>query len=89
MPWPPHLQIHGATLGHEHRSDPNKIDWASSGVHYVVEASGQFTSIDKAKQHIVGGCTNVIITSSSVEAPMIVMGVNQGVYDTKAMSIIR
>jgi len=57
-------------------------------VEYVIESTGVFTTLEKAKLHIDGGCKKVIITAPSADAPMFVMGVNEDVYDPK-MTIVR
>jgi len=54
----------------------------------VIESTGVFTTLEKAKLHIDGGCKKVIITAPSADAPMFVMGVNEDVYDSK-MTIVR
>ncbi|EHI73321.1 putative glyceraldehyde-3-phosphate dehydrogenase [Streptococcus criceti] len=45
--------------------DPEKIDWASSGVDIVLEATGFFTTREKAEKHLHanGGAKKVIITA--------------------------
>jgi len=62
--------------------DPKAIPWGKYGAEYVVEATGVFTTIDKCKAHIDGGCKKVIITAPSADAPMFVMGVNENSYDS-------
>jgi len=64
------------------------LPWGSQGVEYVVESTGIFTTIDKAKAHISGGAKKVIISAPSADAPMFVMGVNEDKY-TKDMDIVR
>lgn len=54
----------------------------------MVESTGVFTSIDKAKGHLTGGAKKVIITAPSNDAPMFVMGVNNADYKPD-MNIIR
>jgi len=52
-------------------------------VEYVVESTGLFKTIDKFQPHIEAGAKRVIITTPSVDAPMFVMGVNEGKYTGK------
>nr|BAI43374.1 glyceraldehyde-3-phosphate dehydrogenase [Brachionus plicatilis] len=61
--------------------DPTQIPWGASGVEYVVEATGVFTTIDKCQAHLKGGAKKVIITAPSADAPMYVVGVNEKSYE--------
>ena len=44
-------------------TDPTKIPWASAGADYIAEATGVFTSGDKAGLHLQGGAKKAIISS--------------------------
>lgn len=60
--------------------DPKEIPWKACGTEYVVESSGRFTTMEKAQGHLDAGAKKVIITASSADAPMFVMGVNHKEY---------
>ena len=81
------LVINGKTVKVYNFKDPNEIPWKEAGVEYVVEASGVFTTTEKASAHFTGGAKKVIISAPSKDAPMFVMGVNQDKY-TKDMNVV-
>ncbi|MBO5476533.1 MAG: type I glyceraldehyde-3-phosphate dehydrogenase [Clostridia bacterium] len=81
------LVIDGKTVKVYNFKDPNEIPWKEAGVEYVVEASGVFTTTEKASAHFTGGAKKVIISAPSKDAPMFVMGVNQDKY-TKDMNVV-
>lgn len=81
------LVIDGKQIAVYTEKEPSKIPWGKSGAEYIVESTGVFTTIEKAKAHIDGGCAKVIITAPSADAPMFVMGVNEESYDPK-MTVI-
>eukprot|EP01098_Paradermamoeba_levis_P005135 TRINITY_DN2180_c0_g1_i1.p1 TRINITY_DN2180_c0_g1~~TRINITY_DN2180_c0_g1_i1.p1 ORF type:complete len:371 (-),score=162.31 TRINITY_DN2180_c0_g1_i1:16-1017(-) len=67
--------------------DPAKIPWKTAGAEYVVESTGLFLTVDKAKVHLQGGAKKVIISAPSTDAPMFVVGVNENKYEP-SMDII-
>jgi len=66
---------------------PCEVPWGASGADIVCESTGIFTTIDKASEHIKGGCKKVIISAPSADAPMFVMGVNHMKY-TKDVTVL-
>ena len=67
--------------------DPSKINWAAAGVDYLIDATGQFKTVEKASVHLTAGAKKVVLTSPSDDAPMLVMGVNENTYDS-SMNIV-
>merc|ERR1712115_575336 len=82
------LVVDGQTITVFSERDPSAIPWASVGAKYVVESTGVFTTLEKASLHHKGGAEKVIISAPSADAPMFVMGVNEGSYsaDMKVVS---
>jgi glyceraldehyde 3-phosphate dehydrogenase len=69
--------------------NPSELPWGKLGVEYVIESTGLFTDSEKAKGHIEGGATKVIISAPGKgEVKTIVVGVNENEYDPAKHNIV-
>jgi len=75
------LVVDGKRIHVFQERNPADIPWAKVGVEYVVESTGVFTTVEKAKSHVNGGAKKVVISAPSADAPMFVMGVNHQDYN--------
>jgi glyceraldehyde 3-phosphate dehydrogenase len=65
------------------------LPWKDLGVDVVIESTGLFTDSEKAKAHLTAGAKKVIISApASNEDITIVLGVNDGDYDSSKHHII-
>lgn len=69
--------------------EPSQLPWKDLGVEIVIEATGLFTSSEKAQGHLTAGAKKVLITAPGKgEVKTIVMGVNEGEYDPAKHHIV-
>jgi glyceraldehyde 3-phosphate dehydrogenase (phosphorylating) len=69
--------------------DPAALKWADLGVEVVIESTGFFTDATKARAHIDGGASKVIISAPAKNEDItVVMGVNHEDYDPAAHTIV-
>ena len=69
--------------------DPQKIPWKKSGAEIIIECSGALRSRSKAAGHLEAGAKRVIISAPSDDADaMIVLGVNEEIYQPESHQIV-
>jgi glyceraldehyde 3-phosphate dehydrogenase len=83
------LVVDGRKLVVVSAKDPSQLPWKQLGVDIVIESTGLFTDVEKAKGHLAAGAKKVIITAPAKgDCPTIVMGVNENKYDPKTHHVI-
>jgi glyceraldehyde 3-phosphate dehydrogenase len=84
------LVINGDKVTLSATRDPTEIPWASTGVEYVCESTGAFTTTEGCNLHLAGGAKKVIISAPAKDAdtPTIVVGVNTDDYDSASMNVV-
>jgi glyceraldehyde 3-phosphate dehydrogenase len=69
--------------------DPAQLPWRQLGVDIVIESTGLFTHVDKAKAHLDAGAKKVIISAPAKgDCLTIVLGVNEKMYDPSKDHIV-
>ena len=69
--------------------DPGALPWKELGADIVIESTGLFTDADKARTHIDGGASKVIISAPAKNEDFtVVLGANDGSYDPAKHHII-
>ncbi len=86
------LTVNGRRFESMAERDPSKLPWKELGAEIVIESTGVFTDGRKAAAHLEAGAKKVIITapakpSDSVDLT-VVLGVNEGQYDTEKHHIV-
>ena len=83
------LVVNGQKMLVVSAKDPSQLPWKQLGVEVVIESTGLFTDVEKAKGHLAAGAKKVVISAPAKgDCPTIVMGVNEGKYDPKAHHVL-
>jgi glyceraldehyde 3-phosphate dehydrogenase len=83
------LTIDGKDIKIYSESDPKNLPWKKLSIDWVVEASGKFTTKQKASAHTTAGSKKVLITAPSTDEDItIIPGVNDAQYDPTNHTII-
>ncbi len=83
------MTIGGQSIRLLHGSTPADLPWFQEKVDVVIEATGRFTSRAAAAVHLSAGAGRVIISAPAADADlMVVMGINDHVYDPSRHTVI-
>src|ERR1017187_3592255 len=83
------LIVNGKEIKVVSAKTPAELPWKALGVQIVIESTGLFTDVEKAKGHITAGAKKVIISAPAKgDCLTVVMGVNEGKYDAALHHVI-
>ncbi len=83
------LVVNGQKMQVVSAKEPAQLPWKALGVEVVIEATGLFADVEKAKGHLAAGAKKVIITAPAKgDCPTIVMGVNENKYDPRKDHVV-
>src|SRR5688572_24458828 len=69
--------------------DPKGIPWSDFGIEVVIEATGRFTTREKAAAHLRGSVSHVIVSAPSKNADVtICLGVNEGDFEVSKHQVV-
>jgi glyceraldehyde 3-phosphate dehydrogenase (phosphorylating) len=88
-PEPDILIVNGKKMAVVSAKEPSQLPWKQMGVDIVIESTGLFTDVEKAKGHLAAGAKKVIISAPAKgDCPTIVIGVNEDKYDAKQHHVV-
>ena len=83
------LIVNGKKMAVVSAKEPSQLPWKQLGVDIVIESTGLFTDVEKAKGHLAAGAKKVIISAPAKgDCPTIVIGVNEDKYDPKQRHVV-
>jgi glyceraldehyde 3-phosphate dehydrogenase len=83
------ITVGGSTFRVLAERDPGSLPWKELGADVVIESTGHFTDATKARAHVDAGAQKVIISAPAKNEDItVVMGINEGQYDSVAHTII-
>jgi glyceraldehyde 3-phosphate dehydrogenase len=83
------LVVNGQKMKVVSAKEPAQLPWKDLGVDLVIESTGLFTDVEKAKGHLAAGAKKVIITAPAKgDCPTLVMGVNENKYDPRQHNVV-
>lgn len=76
------LYLNGSTILVFNCPNPEMIPW---DVDIVIEATGLFTTKEALKKHLKGSTKKVLLTGPSKDVPMVVLGVNDEIFQAEQL----
>ncbi|MEI6688473.1 MAG: ArsJ-associated glyceraldehyde-3-phosphate dehydrogenase [Thermoleophilia bacterium] len=84
------ISIDGSLISTSAEADPAAIPWGEMGIDLVLEATGQFKTLDTLQPHFDNGVRKVIV-AAPVKDPAalnVVVGINDHLYDPSVHDIV-
>lgn len=82
------IDVNGRRIRVLSEPDPALIPWGETGTDIVIESTGRFTDLQKARAHLQGGAKKVIISAPAKgDVPTYVLGVNDGNLDPDSSDV--
>jgi glyceraldehyde 3-phosphate dehydrogenase len=83
------LVVNGKEIKVVSAKSPAELPWKALGVELVIESTGLFTDVEKAKGHLAAGAKKVIISAPAKgDCLTVVMGVNHDKYNPAQHHVI-
>ena len=83
------LVVNGKEIKVVSAKTPAELPWKALGVELVIESTGLFTDVEKAKGHLAAGAKKVIISAPAKgDCLTVVMGVNHDKYNSAQHNVI-
>ncbi|HSG46291.1 MAG TPA: type I glyceraldehyde-3-phosphate dehydrogenase, partial [Longimicrobiales bacterium] len=83
------LRVDGDEIRVLAERDPAALPWKDLGVDIVIESTGRFTQRDAAAKHLDAGAKKVIISAPAKQEDLtVVLGVNEGMYDSASHHVV-
>jgi len=83
------LIVNGKEIKVVSAKTPAELPWKALGVDVVIESTGLFTDVEKAKGHLAAGAKKVIISAPAKgDCLTVVIGVNENKYDAKQHHVV-
>jgi len=82
------IMVDGQSVAYLSEKEPTALPWGAMGVDVVVEATGHYTSFEKARAHLTAGAKKVVITAPAKDDPTsadeatVLMGINEDKLST-------
>ena len=84
------ISVDGKSVKVLSEREPTALPWKDMDVDVVVESTGRFTKSSDARKHIEAGAKKVVVSApaSGDDVATLVLGVNEGTYDSAKHDII-